>query len=108
MDQNGIADGKILGCRKPSVSPGLKYAKHHKEQSGCRKDSSDEVKTRFGAFYTGISDPTAEKNNRCDNQDLQDERCTPADRTRNETADQWSCCGSDPGCCADDAKRFST
>src|SRR2546425_9798003 len=108
MDQNDIADGKIIGCRKPPVGPGLKDTKHNKEQSGCRKDSSGDIKARFGALYTRISDPTAEINNQCDNQDLQDERSAPADRTRNETADQWSCCGSDPGCCADDAKRFGT
>src|SRR5437588_3419150 len=108
MDHNDSADGKILACRKPPVRPGLKDAQHHKEQSGCRKDGPGEVKARFGALYTGVSDPTGEKNNECDHQNLQDERSTPADRTRNETADQGSCGGSDPGCCADDAKRFST
>jgi len=58
-------------------------------------------------LYPGIRDAAAEHNNQGDNQDLQDERSAPADRRRNDPPDQWPCCGSDPACCADDAKRFS-
>ena len=54
----------------------------HKEESGCRKDGSGEVKARFGALNPGISDATGEHNNQGDNQNLHEERSAPADCRR--------------------------
>ena len=79
-DDHSSADGKILAGRHPAVRSRLQDAKHHKDESGGRKDRSDDIEFRSGTLYPRIIDATAEHHDQDHNQDLQDERRAPADR----------------------------
>ena len=86
----------------------MQDAKHHKDESGSRKDRSDDIEFRSGTPYSGIIDATAEHHDQDHNQGLQDERRAPADRSGNDAPDQRSRCGPDSARCTDDAKRSGT
>src|SRR5215216_3987496 len=82
-DENGIANLEILFRSQPPIFPGLQDANHHEDETNRRQKSSQDVKRTLDPFSAGKA--ATHKDDGEHNQDLQDERCSPADRARDET-----------------------
>ena len=92
-----------------AISAGLLSAwripKTTKNMPTADRTAPNASKGRVGSAGSGSLDPAAEQDDQRDDQRLEDERGAPADRGRDQTADQRPGRGADAAQPADDAER---